>query len=430
MTAVHDERPPVQITRRLSVLPTIVGLVGVAWVLVGAWVAGLTTSDRGWTWAVVAALAVLATVLTGSVTGLYTGLGLLVVVALVAAEVEGRLELLGLCLFLVVTHETVRFSLDARRPARFDRGLLVSYLVRTAAAAGAVAAAVLVLHPLASSEPGGPAWVPLGLAGAALPLLARSAGERLDHLAPSTGPAVRALIAVGATVAVLILVIVGAQARTAIDSGPGPGSRAESPTTSTTITPTAPPPPVAGSGADRADGSQRWVVLGLLGGGTLLLAALYLALRRPEALFELDDLDVGDDDRSLGLSPPGRADTRQQVEVDDDDLARLLADLRFDIESEPDPGRAIRYAYANVERRLSSLRLPRTRSETEQEYLQRALGRVGTAGPAMTELTRLFERARFATEPADEPMRRRALQAIARLETALGPGEGEGEDEP
>ena len=224
MTTVHDERPPARTTRRLSVLPAVVGLVGVTWVLVGAWVAGLTATDRGWTWAVVAAMAVLATVLTGSVAGLYSGLGLLIAVALFVADVETVLELLGLCLFLVMTHETVRFSLDARRPARFDRRLLVATFLRTAALAAVVTATVLVLHPLAATDPQGPAWLPLGLAGAGLPLLARSGGEQLDRLAPSLGPPVRALVGAAAAVAILVLVIVGAQARTAIDSGPEPGA--------------------------------------------------------------------------------------------------------------------------------------------------------------------------------------------------------------
>ena len=116
------------------------------------------------------------------------------------------------------------------------------------------------------------------------------------------------------------------------------------------------------------------------------------------------------------------------MEVGGEDLARLLADLRFDIEAEPDPGRAIRYAYANIERRLSALHPPRSRTETEREYLERTLARVGSAGPAMTELTELFERARFATAPADEPMRERALGAIAQLETALATADQHGEE--
>jgi hypothetical protein len=424
MTAVHEERPPAQIVRRLSVLPTVVGLVGVGWVLVGAWVAGLTTTGRGWTWAMVAGALVLATIVSGSVAGLYAGLGLLVIVALGVAEVEGRLELLGLCLMLVVAHETVRFSLDARRPARFDRRLLAAYLARSAAVGALVAATVLLLHPLASSEPRGPFWVPLALAMAGLPVLARTAGEYLERLAPSLGPAVRAVLAAVAALAVLTLVVLGAQARTAIESGPrdGPGSVTVSPPT----TVAAPIDASAADGATAAGSARlgRWATLGLLAGTTLILAALYLAFRRPEAVFDIDDYEADDEDRTLGLAPPGQADTRQVVEVGDDDLARLLADLRFDIEAEPDPGRAVRYAYANVERRLARLRLPRARSETEREYLERALSRVGSAGGAMAELTRLFERARFDVEPVDESSRRRALASIAELEAALAPVDG------
>ncbi len=187
-------------------------------------------------------------------------------------------------------------------------------------------------------------------------------------------------------------------------------------TTTTTTT----PPVQDRSGLDRPAEFRRGLTLVFLIGATLILGAIYLALRRPEAVFELDDLDYDEDDNSFGFAPPGRADTESTVDVDEDDLARLLADLRLDIEAETDPGRAVRFAYANVERRLAELDLPRKPEETEREFLERALAAVDDGG-ALTRLTELFERARFGTGGGDEPMRQRAIEAIGELERVLRP---------
>lgn len=416
MTSTVDDRRTVQLTRRLSVLPAAVGLLGVIWALVGAWAGGVTDGGSGGVIAVAVAALVGATVISGSGAGLYAGLGLLAVATLGGGD--GRLErreLLALGLALVVVHETVRFSLDARRPARLGPGLVGGFLARTAAVAAAVAGATLLLDRLTEAPVEHPLWIPIGLAAAGVPVLALAVSARhRDARMPRTG--LRVSLAVAGTFAVLALAVLGATARSTIDTSV---DRTDTPTAAPTTTTL--PAADGRAGPDQPAEFRRGLTLVFLIAATLILGAVYLALRRPEAVFELDDLDYDEDDTSFGLAPPGRADTESTVDVDDHDLARLLADLRLDIETEADPGRAVRFAYANVERRLADLDLPRRPEETEREFLERALAAVDEDGGALTQLTELFERARFGTGGADEPMRQRALYAIGELERVLRP---------
>lgn len=416
MTSIVDDRPSVQLSRRLSVLPAVVGLLGVVWALVGVWAAGATDSGSGTLIAIGTAALVGSTVVSGSVAGLYGGLTLLVVATLAGGDgaVERR-ELLALGLALVVTHETVRFSLDARRPARLGPGLVGGFLARTVAVAVAVAVLVLGLHRLTQSPTENLLLVPVGLAGTAIPVAALVASARA-RTARRPQTLLRLSFAGLATVVALTLAVLGATARSTVDTGVD--RPAETPVTTTTTA----PPIEERAELDRPAEFRRGLTLVFLIGATLILGAIYLALRRPEAVFELDDLDYDEDDTSFGFAPPGRADTASTVDVDEDDLARLLADLRLDIETETDPGRAVRFAYANVERRLADLDLPRRPEETEREFLERALAAVDGSG-ALTRLTELFERARFGTAGGDEPMRQRALQAIGELEQVLRPAE-------
>ncbi len=414
MTSTVDDRPSVQLTRRLSVLPAVVGLLGVVWALVGAWAAGATDGGSGGLIAIAIAALVGATVISGSVAGLYGGLGLLVAATLAGGDgTLERRELVALGLALVVVNETVRFSLDARRPARLGPGLVGGFVVRTAAVSAAVAVLVVGLHRVAETSVENLVWVPIGLAGTAVPVLALIGSARARTARqPRTG--LRLLLAGLATVGALTLAVLGATARSSVETSVERSDEVVVTTTTTT-------PPVQ----DRAELDQpaefrRGLTLIFLIGATLLLGAIYLALRRPEAVFDLDDLDYDEDDNSFGFAPPGRADTESTIDVDEGDLARLLADLRLDIEAEADPERAVRFAYANVERRLAELDLPREPEETEREFLERALATVDDGG-ALTRLTRLFEQARFGTGGGDESMRQRALQAIGELEQVLRP---------
>jgi Domain of unknown function (DUF4129) len=100
----------------------------------------------------------------------------------------------------------------------------------------------------------------------------------------------------------------------------------------------------------------------------------------------------------------------------------MVADLAFvidDLRREPDIRKAIIAAYARMEGILGRHGQARRPSDTPSEYLQRTLQsfRVRT-GPA-TELTSLFEQARFAPHEPREPMRVRAIAALVAVRDDL-----------
>ncbi len=405
-----DEESRSAIARRLSILPATIGMIGVCVMVAGSAATGLVAEDRGWSWVMFAASLILATVLSGAAAGLYIGLAILCFGAMTSGDELSLLELCALALTVFVVHETVRFSLDARRPSRFGPGFVGGYIARTVGASVLVVATVAAAWPLVNDEPRGLAWIPIGLAVAALPLFSPFAAAWLDERNLMSGPRPRAAIAAVVSAAVIFIVVLAAQARTAIESGP---------VGSSSNTPEAPPPPTTVPriiGDTDPASIQRFLIFAAVMTAVLVVGVLYLALRRPEAAFELDEIDQNLDDMSFGIAIPGKVDQEDEViEVDDQDLAQLLRDIQLDIETEQDPGRAIRYGYATIERRLADLRLTRDDSETEREFLLRALPRLGAAGEAMALLTRLFEQARFSHDPVDEAMRERALGAIGEL---------------
>ena len=64
--------------------------------------------------------------------------------------------------------------------------------------------------------------------------------------------------------------------------------------------------------------------------------------------------------------------------------------------------------------------LGRRPSETEGEYLGRALGALGAQGAALHRLTELFAVARFSDDPVDEAMRSEALAALEQIRAQVG----------
>lgn len=398
------------LARRLSILPAGVGLIGVAMLPLGAIVVGLTDAPRGWTLVGLAVSLVLATVMSGASFGVYLGLAVFGGAGLAIGGPPTFSELLALVLTVLAAHETVRFSLDARRPSRFGPGLIAGYLTRSIATAGLMVGATGIGWWLSDQPARAAVWVPIGLAAAALPLFVRSGAEYLADRGRLQHRILRAGIAAGFGLVVLSVVVVAAQARTAIESGVEPGRATPAQTT------TVPPATVAADTTMDPATGQR--VLALVGVATviLVLGALYLALRRQEAIFELDEIDTDLEDRTLGIALPGQADLDDEIiDVDDQDLTDLLHGLRLDMSLEADPGRAIRFGYANIERRLDEIGLARIGTETEREFLERALPSVGRSSSAMRSLTGLFERARFGHEAADETMRQDALAAVEDL---------------
>lgn len=95
-----------------------------------------------------------------------------------------------------------------------------------------------------------------------------------------------------------------------------------------------------------------------------------------------------------------------------DGLRRSLDDL----ESEPDPRRAVERAYARMEESLGTVELARAADETPTEFTTRVLRVLGGSAASASDLTDLFEIARFSHHPMDEDDRRRAIEWVRRLE--------------
>ena len=98
-------------------------------------------------------------------------------------------------------------------------------------------------------------------------------------------------------------------------------------------------------------------------------------------------------------------------------LRRSLADL----ESERDPRRAVQRAYARMEESLGAIELSRAPDETPSEFTARILRVLGASAAAASELTGLFEIARFSDRPMDEDDRRRAIASVRRVEAEVAP---------
>ena len=107
-----------------------------------------------------------------------------------------------------------------------------------------------------------------------------------------------------------------------------------------------------------------------------------------------------------------------------DAVGRVGSDLRWslaDLESERDPRLAVRRAYARMEGSLGQVELSRAPDETPTEYTARVLRVLGASAGGASDLTGLFEIARFSDHPMDEDDRRRAIASMRRVEAELTP---------
>jgi hypothetical protein len=96
-------------------------------------------------------------------------------------------------------------------------------------------------------------------------------------------------------------------------------------------------------------------------------------------------------------------------------LRRSLADL----ESERDPRLAVQRAYARMEESLGAIELSRALDETPTEFTARVLRVLGASAAAASDLTGLFEIARFSDHPMDEDDRRRAIASVRRVDAEI-----------
>lgn len=92
-----------------------------------------------------------------------------------------------------------------------------------------------------------------------------------------------------------------------------------------------------------------------------------------------------------------------------------------ELESERDPRLAVQRAYARMEESLGEIELSRAPDETPTEFTARVLRVLGAGAAAASDLTGLFEIARFSDHAMDEHDRRRAIASVRRVESEVAP---------
>jgi hypothetical protein len=164
------------------------------------------------------------------------------------------------------------------------------------------------------------------------------------------------------------------------------------------------PTPTAAPGSDPTSGTledrrrpSSWVIVGFVAGAAAAATALAFAARRPASIEE---------DRE-----PLPELLRHVVGVVDDSIG--------DIERDPDPRRAIIRSYARMEAVLARGGIPRRPSETPLEYIDGALRTLAIPATPARSLTDLFEIARFSDRPIDISMKRRAIDCLLDIRSAL-----------
>ncbi len=113
---------------------------------------------------------------------------------------------------------------------------------------------------------------------------------------------------------------------------------------------------------------------------------------------------------------------RERREVAPDAAAQVALGLRRSLaalESEDDPRRAVELAYAHMEESLGEVELSRAPDETPSEFTSRVLRVLGASAAAASDLTGLFEIARFSDHAMDEDDRRRAIASVRRVEVEV-----------
>jgi len=138
-------------------------------------------------------------------------------------------------------------------------------------------------------------------------------------------------------------------------------------------------------------------------------------------------LIVGSAAALLLLGPPAvvvrrRRARRARQAVVPDAAAQVGSGLRqslVDLESERDPRLAVQCAYARMEESLGAIELSRAPDETPTEFTARVLRVLGASAAAASDLTGLFEIARFSDHPMDEDDRRRAIALVRRVEAEV-----------
>ena len=100
-------------------------------------------------------------------------------------------------------------------------------------------------------------------------------------------------------------------------------------------------------------------------------------------------------------------------------LSDIIAVTLEDLDAEQDARRAVILAYARMESALRCCGVPRRESETPLEYLARVLLELDVAQEPVSELTRLFEQAKFSNHEIGMETRAAAIAALAAIHADL-----------
>jgi hypothetical protein len=210
----------------------------------------------------------------------------------------------------------------------------------------------------------------------------------LEGLGGSLSAAGKSAVLVGGAVGVFLLLALPFLVPAATEpTGGAPESAAPAGDTSS--------PAPAG---ESTSGALTWLVVGSAA-ALLLLAPAAVVVRRRRA-------------------------RRERRAVVPDAAARVGSGLRrslADLESERDPRLAVQRAYVRMEESLGEIELSRAPDETPTEFTTRALRVLGASAAAASDLTGLFEVARFSDHPLDEDDRRRAIASVRRVEAEVAP---------
>lgn len=384
-------------TRQLAVLATVAAMISMAALLFGAAIAGIASENSGLVILTMGAIFLAVTLWTGWVPGLYLGILMVTIGSIFVGDELLLPRAVILAVTIVVVHETARFSLDARKPTRLGAGLLLRTSLGGGLAIVVVTGAALVIRAITTTDPA-LFWVPLALIAMSMPLFATRLVElTTDRIA--IPPVVSATVGAVLAAAVVIVVATGAQNREDVTDGMVTNQPLQA----------SEPPPTFDTAA--VSGSLATLIGMFVAAGVLGL--LYGAYHKQQILLEQDDIDLDLDDSRFSLSLPDTADV-EDAGLDIAATETLLEGLLVDLDGEPDPGRAIRYAYANIEQQLAVLGIERSESETAHEFMGRALPVLGE-GASLDQLTNLFERARFSEKPVPESMRTDARAALETL---------------
>lgn len=413
--------------RQLAVLASVAAVVSMAALLVGGVAAGLAGGGRPLALLLACLGFVGFALFSGWQLGLYVGLVLLIIGTATGSSIDLWGRMLIVTCTVTIVHEAARFSFDARKPTRTGAGAVRGATLGVALGLAAAVLAAIAVRQVTDGEPGS-VWVPLGLAASAVPLFGvillspvdSAAGRRVPFLrrlgnqarAGRGAQVSRNLVVVGVvavTVAAVTVAALGAQHRwePRVDEAPATQELDESPVPLPDRDP-------------RLEGQTMSDTIGVLLGMFLAMAVLgliYGAFHRRQILLVQDDLDLALDDSAFAFSLPDPAEL-DEAGLDSAEARDLVRELLSDLDAEPDPGRAIRFAYASVEERLAAADLGRRSNETVHEFLERCLPTLGDGAP-LVALTDVFERARFSETPTAESARAEARAQLALLETQL-----------